>query len=412
MTSPTESTDSAPKENRFSKHPWLAGVIVSIIILLLLEGGSQIALWIRDKFQAQPDATPEELYLSTLKARDSIDQNLMTKEMQYLYQDNIQFHPYRWYKLPGNFRGTYIQTEGLGYRFNPEEADIQKSFMACYGGSTMFSIYTKQDGTIPSLLNSQNLLPDSIYALNMGVGAYGSSTELMSFIETSRKYPIKYALFLDGVNEVTRYLDRFMYFKDEEMYDYWNYPYSTALSYAFMNTLNSRASELEMRKKREWKPAIYWVSVSLLGKLKKLFPQAPESVSTPGSGWSESDYEKAGKMAAKIYLDNIRDIQALAEAKGIKAYFILQPSLFSTQRPLSEQEQAFIDNNHPFVSAIHKSVYKHILAADKGDLNFYDMSGAWDDMPKGDYFYDWHHVNKAGNDFLARKIAKEISLFR
>jgi hypothetical protein len=57
-------------------------------------------------------------------------------------------------------------------------------------------------------------------------------------------------------------------------------------------------------------------------------------------------------------------------------------------------------------------VYKHILAADKGDLNFYDMSGAWDDMPKGDYFYDWHHVNKAGNDFLARKIAKEISLFR
>lgn len=407
------SSNSTPSGNRFSKRPWLAGLIATIILLILLEGISHLALLFRDKILANQNLSPEELHIEKLQAIDSIDRDLMTKEMKYLYQDGIEFHPYRWYKLPGNFRGEYIQTDALGYRFRSEDADSSKKLIALYGCSTMFSIYTKQEGTIPDLMNSEKMIPEDCRALNMGVGAYGTSTELAAFIETSRKYPLKYAVFLDGVNEVARYLDRFMYHKDEEYYDYWVYPYTSALQLAFMNTLNSRASEFSMHRKSDWKPALYWVSVSIAGKIKNLFKSAnTQSGNGTQEGWTASDYEEAGRIAAKLYIENIRDIDAVAKSRGVEAYFMIQPSLFTTKRKLKPVEQSLRDNNHPFLAAIHESTYRHIREADKTGLNFIDLSSAWDDLPEGEFFYDWHHVNKDGNRHLARKIAENMNLVR
>lgn len=412
--SATNSTKSATTGNRFSKRPWLAGLIVSVILLILLEGICQVALLFRDKILVNQVLSPEEMHTQQLQAQDSIDRELLTKEMKYLYQDGIEFHPYRWYRLAGNFRGEYIQTDALGFRFRPEDADTSKKLIGLYGCSTMFSIYTKQEGTIPDLMNSDKMIPDDFRALNMGVGAYGSSTELAAFMESSRKYPLKYAVFLDGVNEVARYLDRFMYHKDEAFYDYWVYPYNSALQLAFMNTLNSRSSEYTMQKKTNWKPALYWVSVSIAGKIRNLLHLNNSAASSVAGntkeGWQASDYEEAGRIAAKIYLENIRDIDAIAKSRGVQAYFVIQPSLFTTKRELKPIEQSIRDNNHPFLAAIHESTYRHIREADKTGLNFIDLSDAWDDLPPGEYFYDWHHVNKAGNRHLARKIAEKMNL--
>lgn len=409
-----EGSDRAKSSNRFSKRPWLAGLIITVVFILLLEGISQLALFVRNELVAsETNLSPVDLHIAQLQEKDSIVPELLTKEMRYLYQDGIEFHPYRWYRLPGNFKGEYITTEGLGYRFDQQEADTSKDLLACYGGSTMFSINTKQEGTIPNILNAENLLPEKVRALNMGVGAYGSSTELMAFIETSRKYPLKYALFLDGVNEVTRYLERFMYHKEEEFYDYWLYPYPSALQSAFRNTLNSRASEYQMEKKTNWRPALYWISVSISGKIRKML-----NISAAGSdvtqntaeGWTDKEYEEAGRIAANLYMENIRDIDALAKSRGIQAYFILQPSLFTTSRKLNAIEQSLRDDNHPFLAAIHASTYRFIREADKTGLRFIDLSDAWDDLPAGEYFYDWHHVNKAGNRHLAGKIAEKMVL--
>jgi hypothetical protein len=410
---PSENPEKKESSNRFSKRPWLAGIIVTVFLLLVLEGLSQLALLYRDKVIANQELSPEELNIQQLQDRDSVDREIMTKEMKYLYQEGIEFHPYRWYRLPGNFKGQYIETDALGYRFRQSEADTSKKLLACYGCSTMFSIYTKQDGTIPDILNSDQILPEGVQALNMGVGAYGTSTELTAFIETSRKYPLKYALFLDGVNEVARYLERFMYHKDEEFYDYWVYPYPSALQLAFMNTLNSRASEYKMEKKSSWKPALYWVSVSIAGKIRNMLKLSSSTSAGPGGeagGWKDSDYEEAGRIAANLYIENIRDIDAIAKSRGIQAFFIIQPSLFTTKRELSEVEKSLRDNNDPFLAAIHESTYRHIREADKTGLHFIDLSDAWDDLPPGEYFYDWHHVNKAGNRHLARKIAEKMNL--
>lgn len=407
MSEPAEN--SASSTNRFSRNPGLTLTILTIVLILLLEGLAQIALFVRDRMVHNTELSPLEKHIEALKKADGIDPEIMTREMQVLYQDSILFHPARWYRLPGNFSGQYFQTDALGFRFKPEEANRGDSLIACFGGSTQFSIYTRQEGTIPALLNETNLLPNGWHALNMGVGAYGSSPELEAFRESIQRYPIRKAIFLDGVNEVTRYLERFMFHPGETIYDYHQYAYATALNLAYRNYLQSAPGEYELVRKKEWKPALYWVGISLIGKIRRFLP-APSANAPQESqgGWTQEQYEQAGKTAAAIYLNNIRDISAIARERGIQVWFVLQPTLFTTKRELTPMELEMRDNNHPFVAAIHEATYRHIREADKNGLNFIDLSDGWDDLPKGEYFYDWHHVNSEGNKHLARKIAEKV----
>lgn len=400
---------SAPRTNRFSRNPGLTLAILTLVLILLLEGLAQIALFVRDSMVQNAELSPLEKHIEALKKADGIDAEIMTREMQVLYQDSILFHPGRWYRLPGNFSGQYFQTDALGFRFRPEEANGGDSLIACFGGSTQFSIYTRQEGTLPHLMNELNLVPQGWHALNMGVGAYGSSPELEAFRESIQRYPIREAIFLDGVNEVTRYLERFMYHPGETIYDYHQYAYGTALNLAYRNFLRSSANEYELVPKSTWRPALYWVAVSIVGKIKRLLPAPEPQASTEAKGgWTNEEYEQAGKTAAAIYLNNIRDIAAIARERGIRVWFVLQPTLFSAKRELTPMELEMRDNNHPFVAAIHEATYRHIREADKNGLNFIDLSDGWDDLPKGEYFYDWHHVNSEGNKHLARKIAEKV----
>jgi hypothetical protein len=396
------------KQNRFRNRPVLASFIITILLLFLLEGLSQVALWIRDSIKKTNDT--REVYVKEYFTKDGIDPTSIHLELKHIYHDSAKFHPYRWYSPPVNFRGKYFQTDDLGYRIQEDVSQIDKSIIGCYGGSTMFSIFTDQSGTIPSCINNLNLLPDSLHALNFGIGAYASSTELITFIETSRHYQVKHALFLDGVNEVASVLYRLMDNKEDDMvYDYWNYPYYPPLLGGFLNVLNSIESDYVVF--RLWdlpKPALYWVSVSLIGKVSKLFPSHSALNADVQERWTEEDYEKAGRYAARLYLNNIRDIKTLADAKGIRTYFILQPTLFSTNKVFNEMELSIKNDNHSSVKSIHAYIYKYIKEADKGDLNFIDLSDAWDDLPPGDYFFDWNHVNKKANEHLSKKIAVAI----
>jgi hypothetical protein len=397
------------KSNRFQKNPAVAILLITIILLLIIEGISQVALWLKNTIQAQAATSPAELYIENLLAEDQIESDVFSAEMKELYIDGVEFHPYRWYRLPAFHSGTYFKTDAFGFRNEPLLPNQSKKLIAFYGGSTMFSIRTSQEKSIPGIINSLLVPEDSLFALNMGIGAYSSSNELNAFIETSRNYPIHTAVFFDGVNEVTRYLEKFMYRPQDSLYHSIGFPYFSTLEIAFGNTLKNQATEYQITKKWTWKPATYWVLISIIGKIKNLLPANPVAAASP-SEWSESDYATAGKIAANLYLNNIRDISAIAKSRGIRAIFILQPTLFSSTRRGDEIETSYTRDQHPFVEAIHRYTYAEIQKADKYGIEFYDLSDGFDDLPPGKYFYDWHHCNAKGNEHLARKIIEKISI--
>lgn len=405
----TPSAEQQKKTNRFQKNPGLALLILTIALLVGIEIVSQMALWVRNTIVSDSTLSPTELYAENLLSGDGIENTEFSNEMRALYIDSIEFHPYRWYRLPSFYSGKYFKTDAYGFRNDPAMDISNKKVLACYGGSTLFSIKTTQEKTIPGILNQMFDAGDSLIALNMGIGAYSSSNELNTFIETSRNYPIHTALFFDGVNEVTRYLEKFMYRPNDSLYHSIGYPYYSTLETAFGNTLRLQATENQVTRKSTWKPATYWVATSLISKLKSIM-HLDAAPTDAGTGWKESDYEQAGKIAAQLYLNNIRDISAIAKARGIRAIFILQPTLYSSTRKGDEIEQSYTIEQHPFVGAIHKYTYENIRNASKGDLEFYDLSNAFDDLPEGKYFYDWHHCNAKGNEHLAGKILEKIMI--
>jgi hypothetical protein len=395
------------KPNRFQKKPWLAILILTLVLLVSIELLSQMALWVRNTILIENKISKEDQYTDNLLKSDSIDNEQFSADMRELYINGIEFHPYRWYRLPANYSGKYFKTDGYGFRNDPNIDLENKIVMAFYGGSTMFSIKTSQEKTIPGIINTMPGVQDSVIALNMGIGAYSSSNELNTFLETSRNYPIHTAVFFDGVNEVTRYLEKFMYRPDDSLYHSIGFPYFSTLEIAFGNTLKKQATEYEVKKKSTWKPATYWVAISIIGKLKNLLHiNSPETQSE--TAWGEAGYAQAGKIAAQLYLNNIRDISAIAKSRGIRAVFILQPTLFSSSRTGDDVEKSYTESAHPFVEAIHRYTYDEIRKASKTDLEFYDLSDAFDDLPEGKYFYDWHHCNAKANEHLATKIIEKI----
>ena len=75
-----------------------------------------------------------------------------------------------------------------------------------FGGSTLFSINTQDESTIPSLLTQ---VSSSHEFVNFGVGAHNQTVEMMNFIEQIRKQEFEYVIFYDGVNEVGRMLEKY-----------------------------------------------------------------------------------------------------------------------------------------------------------------------------------------------------------
>src|SRR5262249_10155744 len=120
----------------------------------------------------------------------------------YAVMSNSILFPTRWYMFQPNFRGRYVVTDDAGFRIDPTAVTEAKS-IGFFGGSTMFSIVTRQEHTIPALVH----LP-GFNSLNFGVPGYSTAAELPTLLEALRKYSrLEVAVFYDGVNEIGRYVE-------------------------------------------------------------------------------------------------------------------------------------------------------------------------------------------------------------
>src|SRR5690242_19841868 len=117
-----------------------------------------------------------------------------------VWSNSILF-PTRWYMCQPNFRGQFVVTDDSGFRIDPTAVTEAKS-IGFFGGSTMFSILTRQEHTIPALVH----LP-GFNSLNFGVSGYSTAAELPTLLEALRRYRLEVAVFYDGVNEIGRYLE-------------------------------------------------------------------------------------------------------------------------------------------------------------------------------------------------------------
>jgi hypothetical protein len=336
----------------------------------------------------------------------NVDYDELRNELQFLYFDSILFSPYRWYSCTPNYNGKYIKTDGYGWRIDRSKISENVSKIACFGGSTMFSI-TEDTGTIPYHLNSR-LNIDNITALNFGVGGYSSTTELMTLIEVLRyEKKIHYAVFYDGVNEVDRYIEFKQKHLQNKIYSCLGYPYPYGLDKAMRNHLN-------VIDVIDYYHSIHKPYVLRLLKELIIYRMMPKLIK---STQSITDYDKEAKTIANIYMCNVKDIAALCSANNIVPFFFLQPNIFTlNDKLLTAAEKNIIANTTQYSDVdprkLMKAVYKEIdNRKELIEINFYDISDLLNSYPKDDYYIDDCHLYSNANKIVADRILAIIANF-
>ena len=288
---------------------------------------------------------------------------------------------YRWYSNYANFRGKHVVTDASGFRINTESI-TNDEIVGMFGGSTTFSVLTSQDGTIPNLLS--DILPGH-QVLNFGVGGYSTGAEIMTFVEALRAYPkMKTAIFYDGVNELGRPLERLGAVYNNS-YELIGPPYVTGEINAISRSI----------------PGISLADSNLYYIYKRILPILNKK---------EDPLEKEKRMLSIVqrYYDNVRVLSGICAEYEVECFFIWQPSIFTTSKDSLTTRENQILTETPMQEYIELT---KMIFQDKRSkyFNLTDLSNALDNKPATDqYYYDWCHLSKDGNELVANEIASII----
>jgi hypothetical protein len=305
-------------------------------------------------------------------------------EVFAVWSNSVLF-PTRWYTNQPNFRGRYVVTDDAGFRIDPTAVTEAKS-IGFFGGSTMFSIVTRQEHTIPAQVH----LP-GFNSLNFGVSGYSTAAELPTLLEALRRYTkLEVAVFYDGVNELGNFVEMLQDGAPEAF---------AAVGYYHRGSIDAAlASYLS------WRQAGVIVQTPAMRIAKRVWLM----VRAQAVSQSQSPEEIARSIAAQ-YFANIRDINLIARAYSVAPIFVLQPNIFTTGKRLTPAELAIRDRDRTIVAQLAPLVRSAIMSDPRART--YDVVDASDvfDAADGEIFYDWSHVGGAGNKIVADRMIALIS---
>lgn len=376
---------------------WLPTILIN---LLILEGISYVFV---KSSQNYLDKTQYEAR-QRINAKTGVSDRILRTEVNKIFERVVEYHPYRGYKAPNNYSGTYIHLDDLGFRNGIETFNERSDKIGFFGSSTTFSVTTRDEGAFPHIIN-QSLNQNIAQAVNYGVGALGTTGDLLVFLEVSRMKKMKYAVFYDGASEVGRFVEKVQDRATSATYNYMAYPYLQALKPAMENFLRGRApyelpydSYLLQAIKKTYQRFI-------VPKILARFGVAPKLVEA-------NEIEQFSEIVASIYENNVMDLDVLAKSKGIVPIFILQPNVYSSPRiKMSATEKA--NFNDEIYYHFHETAYEKIREKMKrhAKINFFDLSKSMSDYPEEDAFMDAFHLSEDANAFMSKKISVVLKKF-
>ena len=373
-------------------------IILLLIIILPLEF---ISYHLYHKYYGYSpiDNPPPELV--KIYKKYNVDYQELVKENDYLYYGRgCIYHPYRWYMLEKNYNGRYIKLDKYGFRISRQSINENAAKIACFGGSTMYSISTADDGTIPYFLNKK-LNNDTAIALNYGIGGYSSSAELTTLIEVKRyDKNIKYAIFYDGVNEIGRYIEYLQMGPESPVFNYMGYPFYWTEKYSLLKYLKIPPPGSGYR------PYLYKFIKKQVDKITA--GRSPKKILI-------KDYDKAADTIVGIYVNNVKDINTICQASNITPIFILQPTIYLTNmEKLTPREKYIAKHTYSDVdiTRLYKLVYQKIRNNEfLQKMIFSDLSGALNNSPSEEHFYDDCHLFNNGNEIVANKLYNVLTKY-
>ena len=224
--------------------------------------------------------------------------------LQESWSISYEYAPYRQFKVKAS-TGRYTRVDSAGFRCCREQGpwppDPDNFNVFLFGGSTAYNIGVPEDDTIAShlqdALGTSGGKPVRVY--NFGCPMFFSSPESVLFerLLVAGQRPDA-AVFLDGLNE-------FYHVADEP-------GFSGQISSLFEN---SNSAPFHLRALVDGLPIVR------LMRQRGYFPGAPERVVT------KAELKQEGVLRSIIsrYLENMKNIEAVAQAQQVRVLFVWQP---------------------------------------------------------------------------------------
>lgn len=251
-----------------------------------------------------------------------------------------------------------IDAETVSEGFHSIEA---KSRYICLGGSTTFGWYVDINDAYPSILET-HLNDCSVF--NFGLGAFNLNSAVHVLVELLRHeiVPTK-VIFLDGVNEKQGYRQAHNgYEKFQEEYHDWS---------LFSKLFDDLSDDMFRRARRYFE------------QLKSRPLELP----------SDEKIISFAHDQARSYIQSYKFIIKLADAYNFQPHFFLQPSLLDILPGVAPLRQKYIKEVYRCIT-LDESVVSVDLSVEM------ELESSW--------FIDWQHIDRHGNEALAKAISKHL----
>jgi len=366
---------------------------VTLVVLLVVEGGFRLVFGVRDRFTTAPSPDRRVIALGYGGATWPVEHY---RELELLQE---RWQPYVYFRQKP-FRGKTITIGDDGLRATWQSPSAEKASgekgsikIVTLGGSSLWGFGARDDQTIPSLLARS--LDDRgwhVELKNLSEMGYVSTQELIALLrELQTGYRPDVVIFYDGVNDTT----------------------SALLEGEAGLTTNevNRRGEFNLLQSPAKLAAALSVRLVMESGSYRFAQMVRRRV---GGGMQPLQATPSARRVGELAEEVVRHFEAnvslaanLGKSFGFRPLFFWQPTVFTKPSLVPiEREEA---QRYTWAAPMFREVYGKIQARAqlKSDPAFRDLSGAFADS-EGLVFIDYCHTTELANARIASRMAADV----
>ena len=356
-----------------------------LVFSIVLALGVLAALELAARLFTEPEATGVLIHRPVLKLYPGIENP--EEIFSEVTPDTLEWAPYEHWTMRPNLRGRFFRTNSLGLR--GEKTTIEKPAgrfrIAVLGGSAAWGLGATSDentfcGQLQACLRQQHPKRD-IEVLNAAQIGYVSAQELIYFQRVIWRMQPDVVLLFDGYNDINA---------------------------DFMNPESGwpqHAAVLKARYEASWKPLPASYDLAALLRRSRLLAGMADLWRDKHPAPRSAEIIRP-ETTARTYVRNIIALARIAAPAPV--WVALQPSVATTAKPLTSEEQQIVQVKETHVSGYRQRVRKtyRAMADAIGDADFplIPLQDALGTEPKLLFADECHFGDEA-----AKRIAKRIA---
>ena len=322
-----------------------------------------------------------EIFFSECKLIDAISLPYSYIQKRSLcYDFNHIFYEYEpVISIKPNQHFSTVNINDFGFRGPELKHNESKYRIVIMGGSTVFGAGVTDNETIPAELSKKLSNFNKIEVINAGISSITSNEELYHIKHKILELKPNLIIVYDGANDA--------YYEKTD----------------FSVKITNNKFQLKDIQQYYRTPVVIYRNILL----PLLHHQGSLQVhNSPGNLEKfNSNNDSVSEITSDIWYKNMKDFCKTANENGIKSVVLLQPTIYTGTKKLTEfEKQLYVENKH-YVSTYNmmKDKLEHL----SGCTIKKDYSNTFENEHVGVYF-DGVHLNNLGNKIIANRIYVDI----